>query len=373
MLTLGSLRPILWNDASSVPYSTAQQSDKDAFDAKLNQVIDRFRKAGYSDKQAVALTIYTDNCGNYVITLPRGLNSVLAAVPNDPNCFSNGLTTRSDWFEYLPNGHGLSTCNNRDIIAMPGRFCTFQDWSTPMLLRFKFEATEEAGTILIRGTYNGDEVYSLYSSDWIKGEKVAFTGTTTVTSTKYFDSENLQVIKPVTLGRVTMYAVDLNNVEALVASYDPNETVPNWRRYKVPQPSDAVPLSSTNIPQSQFYTKDEIDSMFADAGTIAVSSTGTHDLVYAAYFLRIIKVTAAAGSGSYIHNFLLDNSTVKSGGTLRVVVSVVASANPVLKFYDNSTGGTLLYEVDGDSDNVQDFTLVFSYNGTAWKCEGREN
>lgn len=321
-----------------------------------------------------AYTVYSDRDGNSIITPERDVTAILAGAVRSPNvlCTGDPMGVRGGYAEFSTNGLGYGGLT-MDFTEVNGRFCVFQEWSDSMLLRFKFEATESSGVIHIRGALDGEKVYSLYSGSWIDGEKVAFVGTTTVTTTKYFDPDDLSVVKPVTNGRVTMYAVDSDGIETAVASYEPSETVPRWKRYKVPDCEDVSAIESTTpVTPSQFYTKQELDDLFKDEGTITVSTTSSHDLVYAAYFLRIVKVVGAAGSGSYTHDFLLDNSTAKNGATLRVVLSVAASANPHLKFWDNVATGSPLCEVDGDSSNVQNFTLVFSYNASAWTFEGRE-
>ena len=326
-------------------------------------------------KQLIKLPVFSDADGNSIVTLPREYKTILAgAVKSDQVlCSGRPMRVSNEWAQFDPSGSGYGALTD-SFQDVTGRFCVFQEWDTPMRLRFKFEVSESSGVIHIRGLYSGEKVYSLYSATWIDGEKVAFTGTTTVTSAKYFDAQQLSIVKPVTLGRVSMYAVDSTGNETLVAVYEPGETSPRWRRYMVPECDDtSVTTSTTAVVPSQVYTKTEIDALFADAGTITVSATGTHDLVYSSYISRVLKVVASAGSGAYTHKFLLDNATVKSGGTLRVRLAVAASANPTLEFYDNVSTGSPIVTVPGDSDNTTSYTLVFSFDGTNWNYEGRES
>ena len=72
MLTLSAIRPLLWKYASSVPYSIATADDKAAFDAILNQVCERFLKAGYSDTQIATITAYPDRLRLMAATVPVG-------------------------------------------------------------------------------------------------------------------------------------------------------------------------------------------------------------------------------------------------------------------------------------------------------------
>lgn len=332
-------------------------------------------------KQSLLLNIFTNFLGEAIITLPRGFTSILAGVPVPGICAcpSDSMQVHNGWYSSSGNGVNVK-CTTDSFIEQNGRFCVFQDWAGSMLLRFSFEHAESAGEIHIRGKFAGDDVYSLFSSSWISGEKLSFVGTATVTSTKLFDSVGLSIIKPVTTGRVSMFAVDEDNVETLVAIYDPSETVPRWRRYKVPNIT-GVDLSilagvtttdsgGTSLPASQFYSRDEIDSMFADSGTITVNSTGTHDLAYSAYFLRTVKIIAQAGT--YTHNFTLDNSTVKTGAIFRARLELAASAGNVIRFYDNSTGSTLLQESLPDAGLDQYLTWVFEWDSANWHFVGRE-
>lgn len=352
------------------------------FLSRLNQVRARLLQTGkYSGtKDKIALTIYSDADGNSIVTLPRQYKTILAGAvntgaslsvsPGQPYICNTPMGVRSEWSQFDPNGSGYNGYIN-DFEEAVGWYCVFQEWAGSMRLRFKFETSESAGTFLIKGTFSGEKVFSLYDGDWIEGEKVDYSGLT-VTTTKYFDALGLRIVKPVTNGRVLMYIVDDDDNEILVAAYEPGETVPRWRRYRVPTCEDTAVTQSTSLPSSQYYTKSEIDAYFTDSGTITVSSTGTHDLVYGAYFMRTLKVVAEAGGGAYTHDFTLDNATVKTGGTLRVRMAVVASANPTLRFYDNTTGGTLLVTVVGDADNTTDYTLVFSFDGTNWNYDGRD-
>lgn len=146
------------------------------------------------------------------------------------------MRVHNAWWETLPYSPGLSNCcNRRSFNELNGRFCTYSDWTTPKQLRFKFETSEKSGKILIQGTNNGVDVYS--GTTWAKGESLSFSGTATVTSINSFDARGLYIVKPETQGRVTMFTWD-GTTETQVASYDPGETIPRWRRYHVPNITD---------------------------------------------------------------------------------------------------------------------------------------
>jgi hypothetical protein len=358
---------MLWKYGSNVPYSTSTADDKAAFDALLNQVCDRFLKAGYSDTLIASLTAYPDKYGNAFITLPRELNSVIGSVNQTDDCFGSPLKVRSTWYEFLPNGTGMNSCDAINIKAMPGRFTTFQDWSTPMLLRVKLEQTESA-TIIFRGKLGGEAIYSLDGGGWIEGVKLSLTNAT-VTTTEYFDEPPYGVVKTTTNGRVSIYAVDTNAVEYLVAIYEPDENVPKYRRYKVPNAVTATQIGTGAPPAlgAQFYTLEQINALFGSSGTITVNADGTHDLTVIDPFVsRTVRVIAQAGTGAYTHKFSLDNSTALTDAIFRVRLEIAASANPTLEFYDNTTAGTLLQTITGDSSNATYLTFMFEFDGANW-------
>lgn len=256
---------------------------------RLDLVRERLLKPinGRGSKVPLLLGIYTDWNGDSIVTLPRAYNTILAGVAmpaastNTAICGGTPLGVRNGWYEVMPDGTGLASgCSADGFIEQNGRYCTFQDWTTPKLLRFKFEVSESVSTILIRGRNAGSEVYTTYSATWIQGERVVVSGTTTVTTSNQFDALNLYVVKPVTNGRVSMYSVDGSGTEVLVALFDPSETVPKWRRYKVPNITDPssnqflaickveyTPLANDNdecIPSNLGALKDGFQALLAE-------------------------------------------------------------------------------------------------------------
>lgn len=342
---------------------------------RLNLVRARYLQSGSfpGTKEQITLPIYSDKDGFSIVTLPRKFRTILAGAvtPQNSVCSGSPLGVKNEFEQFAVGGLGYGAMT-RNFQEVTGRFAVYQEWTDPMRIRFKFEVSESAGSIYVSGTLSGEDVYALNGATWEKREKIAFSGLTAVTSTKYFDPDHFSIQKPVTTGRVTAYAVDDAGVETPIGVYEPSETVPKWRRYRVPVCADVSPLeSSIPVTVTQFYTKTEFDAMFADAGTITVSADGTHDLVYAAYFLRYVKVVAAAGSGAYTHYFLLDSSTVKTGGVLRIALEIAASANPTLVFCNNLIGNVLQI-ITGDVSNAQYFTLVLEFNGVDWQYSGKE-
>jgi hypothetical protein len=371
MLTLSAARSVLWRYGSPVPYATASSDDKAAFDERLNAVCERFLRAGHSDRVPVALTTYLDACNNAYITLPYELNTILASV-NGNGCSGYPLTIRSDWYEYLPNNIGLGTGPCSDIIAIPGKFTTYQDWNTPMRLRFKMEKAETT-KFIVRGKLSNDKIYTDDEGNWIEGVAITYL-TDPVTTTQLFDEPPYQIIKPVTQGRVTLWSVDSDNNETQVAEYQPSETIPRFRRYKVPLSSGLTPntlitpSSPTSLP-SDVYSKADIDAMFGGGLTITVHVDGTHDLVPPRPFVQWFQRVIAQDNGGtpYTHKFTLDNSMAKVGAIFRIAVELAASTDPHIQIFDDDVTGTLLDDsAQGDSSNATFYFFEAQFDGTNW-------
>ncbi len=187
-------------------------------------------------KVGVLLTIFYDVDGKAIVTLPRQFQAIQAGTIRPANLLFGGFPMRihNGWYQATGFHRWLySICRTGGFTLLNGGFCVFSEWTTPTLLRFTFETSETLGKILIRGTNDGDPVYTSTSHGWINGEEVTVSGTTTVTTTNLFDASNLYVVKPVTKGRVTMSTWD-GTTATPVAIYEPNETVPKWTRYHVP-------------------------------------------------------------------------------------------------------------------------------------------
>jgi len=217
-----------------------------SFTERLNFVIARLLPEGNwrETKVPMRFAVYEDSRGNKFITTPRGIETILAGAyqapspdVQGPNWYwcGNPLPIRNDWYEMSPSGPGnlIGANAQMGIIALPGRFTTFCDWSDAMRLRIKLEQTEVAGNILIKGELAGEKIYTQDGSNWIEGLSVNFTNAT-VTTTQLFDQPPYQIVKSVTKGRVRLYKVDNDDNETLVGFYDPNETDPSYRRFKVP-------------------------------------------------------------------------------------------------------------------------------------------
>ncbi len=193
-------------------------------------------------KETVLFAVHPDEQERAFITLPRIYNTVLAGVfyrQNDANTLRCGwpVQVQDSWFSFLQTGPGFQDQGRfrwgQGIIPEVDRFVTFKDWITPKFLRLKFSTTEDNGLIFnIRGKYLDEIIYTGAGASMIEGENLTTNGST-LTSTSQFDSIPYELFKPITHGPVKMYTWD-GVTEVHVATYAPTETLPQWRRYRVP-------------------------------------------------------------------------------------------------------------------------------------------
>jgi hypothetical protein len=358
-LTLGELKPFVTD------YIGANNNVNDRIGLACFRLLQRNDE---SADEPVEFQVAADENGEGFITLPRKYDAIRATVIGSKRS-GWALPMRNFWYQSIPGGTGIQRGSDsmRGVIPLAGRYTTIFDWNVPLQLRFKFEQSETAGKIIVRGTLIGSKIYSLDSSTWIEGVAVPYSGTSDVTTTQLFDAPPYSILKPVTKGRVSMYTVDGDGIELFVGSYDPTETNPAWRRYKVPVCPTDIP-TVTPVPLTAFYTASQIDAMFGEFSSISVSANGTTDLNPATKFAQwFIRITAQAGAGSYTYNFALKHDNPKIGAMFWIAINLSQSSNPTINIYDNSTSGTLLQTVSGDSSNATFYLLQCEYTGTAWQ------
>lgn len=217
------------------------------FTDRVNQVISRLLPEGNwkGTKEPVHFVVYLNARGEPIVTLPRELENILGGayeprcnsdLPDQRGCGGLPLAVRNNWYQFGSAGPGneFGSDARRGIIALEGTYTTFADWDEPMLMRLKFEAVEApGGQVIFRGLDDGNKIYSTINGAWAEGFALPFVSST-VTSTQTVDSPPYQIIKPVTKGRVRLYAVDADAVETLVGYYEPDETNPSYSRFKVP-------------------------------------------------------------------------------------------------------------------------------------------
>lgn len=172
------------------------------------------------------------------ITWPRQIETIEAfAIDGRPR------KVRTGWFEFLETGMGIldSRSNNGNQLVDRGDgHVAFDDitvGSTDARIRIYTDLPESSGKYIILQGYdeNANWIRSLDGTEYIDGIKVAIqTAPATITTTTQKFSRLTNVIKDTTNGNVRLYEYNgTSNVRAL-AVYEPDETLPSYRRSYVP-------------------------------------------------------------------------------------------------------------------------------------------
>ena len=155
---------------------------------------------------------------------------------------------RNQWWEVIPAGPGKVCHLCSDMVDLGDGFVVFKDLTdveaTGCFLKVISSVEEEAGDLSIRlkGLDANSEVVRTQdpgNGDWIDGEIVELDDVGHWSATKFMALT--QVVKPETDGRVSIYASATSGDASptLVAIYQPRETDPCWRRYRVPAKADS--------------------------------------------------------------------------------------------------------------------------------------
>lgn len=170
------------------------------------------------------------------ITWPRKVQTLEAvAISKIPT------KVRNEWFEFLETGLGIrqgSDTNGLQLLDR-GEVVIFNDITenSSGYVRVYCDVTESSGKYitLLGNDENGNRVRTQVSGTWIDGERIAIptvVGTPTVSTKRFTTIE--KVIKSATNGVIRLYEYNgTSNVQAL-AYYDPDETLPTYRRSYIP-------------------------------------------------------------------------------------------------------------------------------------------
>lgn len=217
------------------------------FTSQLNRASERLIKSGNwrNTKVQAVFSAYPDASGAATITLPRQFNSILAIAPLPASdSVGRSMPVRGSWYEFYSGGPGFSVNQtagwSRGLVPINGRFTTFSDFANCKLKIITEHA--EAGSIIFKGQSGGEHIFSTFNSAYQGGVALSL-ATSGATTSIAFDSAPFTVVKPVTVGRVWLYAVAADLTETLVAVYEPTETGIAWPRYKVPVNAAATQAS----------------------------------------------------------------------------------------------------------------------------------
>lgn len=196
---------------------------------RVNELCERFFVSGKWKGMMVEVDL--DATKGYV-TLPRRCESILGVtvqkVPRTPF---------GKWYSFLPGGPGevdLSTYSGPDIVVDKGDgYPTYADSPyASFRVRVKVPNASDRNNgnyVLVKGTDSSGKV--VYDSEGSEGIVLNLTSSENTTS-QYF-STITSIVKPPTLGYLTLWAVDSTSAETQIGDYEPGETNVSYRRYRV--------------------------------------------------------------------------------------------------------------------------------------------
>jgi hypothetical protein len=185
----------------------------------LNQVQERYFSMGRWPGMQVAIDY---SAHNGYITLPRYAGSLLGGRLNGTPA---PLFGRLHEFALNGPGTGDTTYTVKMFMDMGSGFCTMVDLPKPSRLKLMSSEDENANAgIRISSADTEGPIFSRPTT-----AKIAVGETTTATY-----SSITRIVKPITRGYLTLYAVDPDTlVETALSVYEPGELNPDYRRYRI--------------------------------------------------------------------------------------------------------------------------------------------
>lgn len=171
---------------------------------------------------------------NGILTLPRKYFGCIGVTVEGVSA-----PIYNQWYEFVLAGPGAVTAVYNEVVDLGDGWVTTVDISAvnPLgcTLRVSSDQSETDAEVLFKGFDADGEIIRTIGDDGpMDGESV----TVGDTSTSTFASLSA-VIKPRTEGIIKVYAVD-GSSETLIATYEPNEERPSYRRYRVRKAADGT-------------------------------------------------------------------------------------------------------------------------------------
>lgn len=226
LLTLATVREKLWTYANqTTAYASATQAQLDDATFRINQVCENFILSGKwtGSIRRIVIPIYDG-----YLTLPRELGTILGIklISTSNCCCVSQIYTKFHEF-----AHNVPNCCSTGTYPISETAQTFITPTAPFALRVK--STVTAGTIKFIGGWNTDDE-EIFTTDTVNIVNGSADGTVTYGAMPMTGG----IQKSVTTVPVELYSVDEDGVETLIAVYGPNETVPAYKKYKVPEWND---------------------------------------------------------------------------------------------------------------------------------------
>lgn len=193
------------------------------------------------NKETLRRAVFVLSVGT--LTLPWNFAGCEGVTSDD-----RAIRIRNQWWEFLPDGPGIQDSVWSEISDQGDNFVVFKDLADVdedgCYLKVISDLSENGSPkIHLKGTdTDGEELRweDTAENEHIYGEKVDINSTGTWSTNKFLSLT--QVIKPVTRSRVRIYASATSGAASptLVATYEPDEENPAWRRYRVPYDTDGA-------------------------------------------------------------------------------------------------------------------------------------
>lgn len=202
------------------------------FKAELSQVMDRYYREGLF-KDLVAKVVIPEGTTTGFITLKPEYESLegIACEHGAP------LPIYGQFREWKEMSIGYVAPNEMTqvgVIDMGDGYVTTADIATEGTLRFQILNASDAGkTVRIngRGTVNGTDDVRVYDSTGLLGINLTTVSPTADTTQTFSEVTDIQLPENM-LGRSRLYVVN-SGTATLLAEYEPGETRPCYRRYKI--------------------------------------------------------------------------------------------------------------------------------------------
>lgn len=179
------------------------------------------------------------------LTMPRQVETIEAySTDGTPG------SIETDWYEFLSTGPGRMDCDDTwsHVMVPRGMACAFDDIAGDNSRIFvQSDQPEDASATIILLGYDSAHKWVRTSQGGVMadGEVVAINNVGVNTTTIWQAGGLAKVIKPITVGNVGLWESDLDTgVLRPLALYEPDEEIPNYRRYFLPEVSCGT--STTN-------------------------------------------------------------------------------------------------------------------------------
>lgn len=287
-LTLGDVRQILG------PLIDPENINNPLVDQIINEVCERYINSGKWKGSIVTLRI--DSSPGF-ITMPYNYAAALAMTYDK---YPSPIFTQFHQFVEEGPGKMDETLNWPGILIDLGDgFCTQTDIPAAGVVRVYSSALDDGDTVRIYGNLNGVTVYDANGNE---GEAVTLAAPFTPTTNQFTEITGLT--KPRTTSRVYLKSWD-GTTETLLATYQPNETRPMYRRYQT-----GVAEKEIRIIAHRRFIPASAETDWVSPGNISALRAGVQSRLYE----EATDNDAADASFTRGLNFLNDEAKTYRGG-----------------------------------------------------------